>query len=148
MGLWIITTQSKKLVFAQHLEKYDSLRMLPYSSLLKVCKYTAKIKTQPNLYIFDKWEIRHLYYFWGYGWERIENISAEKAQKHLSNFERNEDVIRGLFVLPPAIPAEHKGTAQNCSVKEDGLGLSALFLSGIYSHLSQFISLPSTSLML
>lgn len=50
--------------------------------------------------------------FWGYGWERIENISAENAQKHLSNFERNEDVIRGLFLFPLAIPAEHKGAAE------------------------------------
>lgn len=50
--------------------------------------------------------------FWRYGWERTENISAENDPKHLSNSERNEGVIRALFVLPPAIPAEHKGTAE------------------------------------
>lgn len=50
--------------------------------------------------------------FWGYGWERVENISAEKAQKHLPNFERNENVIRELFLFPPAVPAERKGAAE------------------------------------
>lgn len=81
--------------------------------------------------------------FWGYEWERIENISAEKAQKHFTNFERNEDVIRGLFVSLPAIPA------WNYCVREITLRLSAfLFLSRICGHLSQFIFLPYTSFTL
>lgn len=52
-------------MFAQHLEKHDRLRMLLYSSLPQVCKHAAKTKTQPNLYVFGKWETRHLYYFGG-----------------------------------------------------------------------------------
>lgn len=50
--------------------------------------------------------------FWRHRRERTENISAGNAPKYLSNIERNEGVIRGLFVLPPAIPAEHNGAAE------------------------------------
>jgi len=88
-------------------------RMVLYSSLPKVCKNTVKTKTQitHSLCIWQM-EIKTFVLFWGYGWERIENISAEKAQKHLSNLERNEDVISGLFVFPPAVAAEHKDAAE------------------------------------
>lgn len=115
-----------------------------YSSSPKVCKHRAKTKTLPNLHVFGKQET--FVPFCGYGRRRIENISAKKAQKHLSNPEQNKDMIRGLFVFPPAIPAKHKGAAERMyeTAKEGQLGLSALHGSvTTFPNLFPFFLLPS-----
>lgn len=103
MELWKIT-QSKELVFAWHLEKHDRLRTLLHSILPKVYTHAnrkrlnqifmylanGKLDISSNLGV---WMRKNWKYF---SWEGSEAFT---------NFERNEDMIRGLFVSLPAIPA-------------------------------------------
>lgn len=39
-----------------------------------------------QIFLYMANQKRDISSFWGYEWERIENISADKAQKHVTNF--------------------------------------------------------------